>query len=493
MIKLPLDTKKKFWKWGPIDGRPFFPNAWYQGMLKNIKDHPPGWPSNIIYFKGGKIFFAADYDDLFDHGEKTFRKYVLGDRIFESIYKEWLVIIEKLENLINNIYSQTLKNLDNKNLYSLFNEFNNVYCREFWNIGLIPELANFGGETILSRELKKKIKNEKDFHLALEKLSAPENFSFYQNEELDLLALKFIKDKRELKEKLIKHQQKYFWLFNSYHHAQILPVIYFEKMLKKYSAKSANEKIKDIKNFKQRSIKQKEEIIKKFNLPVDLLKISKRLAFCIWWQDLRKAYIFQSISIMDMLLREAAKRFNILADDLYFYIPEELGKLFRQGNIIPKKEIEKRKKHFFGIFDYLKKNISYVSGKEAELLAVPFMENKISKNISQFKGMVVNRGKIVGKVKIIFSPREINKMKKGDILVAPMTSPNYILALKKAVAVITDEGGLTCHAAIVSRELKIPGIVGTKIATQVLHDGDLVEVDAEKGTVKIIKRLNDKD
>jgi len=59
--------------------------------------------------------------------------------------------------------------------------------------------------------------------------------------------------------------------------------------------------------------------------------------------------------------------------------------------------------------------------------------------------------------------------------------------MKKAVAVITDEGGITCHAAIVSRELKIPCIVGTKIATRVLKDGDKVEVDADKGVVKIIK------
>jgi pyruvate,water dikinase len=62
-----------------------------------------------------------------------------------------------------------------------------------------------------------------------------------------------------------------------------------------------------------------------------------------------------------------------------------------------------------------------------------------------------------------------------------MTSPDFIPILKKVSAIITDEGGITCHAAIVSRELKIPCIVGTKIATKVLKDGDVVEVDAQKG------------
>ena len=73
-------------------------------------------------------------------------------------------------------------------------------------------------------------------------------------------------------------------------------------------------------------------------------------------------------------------------------------------------------------------------------------------------------------------------------MVSPMTTPNYLAAMKKAAAFITDEGGITCHAAIVARELKKPCLIGTKIATKVLRDGDLVEVDAGRGVVKILKR-----
>ena len=76
---------------------------------------------------------------------------------------------------------------------------------------------------------------------------------------------------------------------------------------------------------------------------------------------------------------------------------------------------------------------------------------------------------------------------KGGILVAPMTTPEYIFAMKKSIAVITDTGGLMSHAAVVSRELGIPCIVGTKIATKVLKDGDMVEVDANRGIIKIIR------
>lgn len=88
-----------------------------------------------------------------------------------------------------------------------------------------------------------------------------------------------------------------------------------------------------------------------------------------------------------------------------------------------------------------------------------------------------------GEVKIIRKNKEISKIKDGDVLVAKMTSPDYVPAMKKASAIITDEGGLTSHAAIVSRELGIPCVVGTKEATTKLKEGVIVTVDGEIGEV----------
>lgn len=99
------------------------------------------------------------------------------------------------------------------------------------------------------------------------------------------------------------------------------------------------------------------------------------------------------------------------------------------------------------------------------------------------------RGKAVGKVRVIKTKKEFGDIKLGEILVVPSTTPDYVPIMKKSVAIITDEGGLTCHAAIMSRELGIPCIIGTKISTRVLHNGDLVEVDANNGTIKILERF----
>lgn len=98
-------------------------------------------------------------------------------------------------------------------------------------------------------------------------------------------------------------------------------------------------------------------------------------------------------------------------------------------------------------------------------------------------GMPASPGTAKGKVKIVLSPKETNKMKEGEILVTVMTNPLYVTAIQKAKAIITDVGGMICHAAIVARELGIPCVVGTKNATKKLKDGMEVIVDGSEGKV----------
>lgn len=112
----------------------------------------------------------------------------------------------------------------------------------------------------------------------------------------------------------------------------------------------------------------------------------------------------------------------------------------------------------------------------------------VDAGITEFKGQVASLGgSIRGVVQIILNTHEVQHFERGRILVTSMTSPEYVSAMKEAVAIVTNEGGVTCHAAIVSRELGIPCVIGTKVATKVLKDGDMVEVDAEKGIVRKIR------
>jgi pyruvate,water dikinase len=99
------------------------------------------------------------------------------------------------------------------------------------------------------------------------------------------------------------------------------------------------------------------------------------------------------------------------------------------------------------------------------------------------KGLGASPGLGIGVVKVITGEKEISKVQEGDILVTTMTTPDMVPAMRRAAAIVTDEGGMTCHAAIVSRELGVPAVVGTKEGTKVLKDGMIVTVDGERGLV----------
>jgi pyruvate,water dikinase len=99
------------------------------------------------------------------------------------------------------------------------------------------------------------------------------------------------------------------------------------------------------------------------------------------------------------------------------------------------------------------------------------------------KGLGVSPGISTGPVKIVHTLEDLTKIQQGDVLVTEMTTPDMVVAMSKSSAIITNAGGQTCHAAIVSREMGIPAIVGTQTATQTLYDGQLVTVDAYHGLV----------
>jgi pyruvate,water dikinase len=106
--------------------------------------------------------------------------------------------------------------------------------------------------------------------------------------------------------------------------------------------------------------------------------------------------------------------------------------------------------------------------------------------VREVRGQVACKGVIRGTARVLFHPHESARMQKGDILVTTMTHPDYMPAIRKAAAIVTDEGGVVCHAAVISRELKIPCVIGTQNGTKIFRDGETIEVDAMTGMVKKI-------
>lgn len=114
-------------------------------------------------------------------------------------------------------------------------------------------------------------------------------------------------------------------------------------------------------------------------------------------------------------------------------------------------------------------------------------QEPVSGSMDVLTGQTAYPGHAIGRVRLLRSANDLAEVQQGEILVTTMTLPDYYSALHRAAAYVTDEGGVTSHAAITARELKKPCVIATKVATKILKTGDLVEVDAERGVVRRLK------
>lgn len=490
-MKINIDPKKELFKWGPIEFRLIYGSGFMEFILVKMiesKYYPWPWPPSLCILENGKMTWINENLAVCKTGLKYFSKYFLNLKNYQKHWQWWKKWIKEYKNVVRILSGLDLKKLTDKELYKyakLFYDFNG----EFWLIVHVPEIANWGGEYLLKSILKTKFGQKAEEYLEI--LSTPIKFSFFQQEELDLLKIGLIKNPRIKQQALAKHTNNYSWLLNSYGGNRILKKEYFEKKLNLLiKEKIPQKKIAEINNAIKNNKIRKIRLAKKLGINKQIALIANQLSQSIWWQDLRKSYIWQMSFFIDKFLKEISKRTDWEFEELLWCWFYEILDILKSGKI-DRKDILKRKK-YYAFYSKNGKTKEFNNKEQVEKLSNTYLKTEI-KNIKELKGLVVSRGKtniISGKVKIISNPfLESKKMKKGDILVAGMTSPEYIIAMRKAAAVITDHGGMTAHAAIVSRELNIPCIVNTKIATKVLKDGDLIEVDTNKGIVKKLSFL----
>ncbi len=180
--------------------------------------------------------------------------------------------------------------------------------------------------------------------------------------------------------------------------------------------------------------------------------------------------------------RQLSKKFGYGFESLLCLVKEEVFEYFSTGNF-PAENILQNRYDFFAIVsdEQGKEYFGYDEAKRIEQTII-----KVD-DVNTIKGTTAYPGQVKGKVKVVVGdPKNAVGFNEGDILVTGMTRPEFLPLMKKSAAIVTDSGGVLSHAAIVARELKKPCIIGTKIATKVLKDGDIVDVDAERGIVRKI-------
>lgn len=210
-----------------------------------------------------------------------------------------------------------------------------------------------------------------------------------------------------------------------------------------------------------------------------------------WWSYVPtfwdETFIFHTHKLQP-LFHEVAKRLGVSYAELIEMQYQEVYRHLQDNKKVSRllrQELHQRYKDSALIFEHNK--IRLLTGQTLKLYArreISAEKTSALAKVKELKGQAASPGKATGRVSIVHSVYEVGKIKRGEVLVASSTTPMHVPAMEKAVAIVTDEGGLLSHAAIVSRELGVPCVVGTKVATKVLKDGDRVVVDAMKGVVK---------
>lgn len=230
---------------------------------------------------------------------------------------------------------------------------------------------------------------------------------------------------------------------------------------------------------RQKRLEKKNIVGKKY---IDLFRAIREYGFL---REYRKARCIYSIYLTNFLREEIARRLRLKVEELKYLFPQEINKYLEAGRV-DKKMIKARQKYF----------VSYYHDKQSDIMtgdrARAFMRKISFKKVKErfnLEGLPVCPGRVRGRVRIIRNFKDLSFFQKGEIFTSQATSPDFIGTLRKAAGIITNEGGMTSHAAIISRELNIPCLVGVKGVTKTLKTGERIELDAEQG---LINKLNKK-
>jgi phosphoenolpyruvate synthase/pyruvate phosphate dikinase len=225
---------------------------------------------------------------------------------------------------------------------------------------------------------------------------------------------------------------------------------------------------------------------------IDILDEKKKEVYESWITKVRKLaeplYKKCEVDFMPKYLQWFADNVvkGYTPEELRYLVFTEMESFIKDGKALPSKEELMNRKEYFFIRSSPGDVIEYCSGEEARKIIEEkgFFKEQDYSDVKEVSGKIAYAGRAEGKVCVVKTKEDMAKFSEGDVLVSVMTEPYYLPIIEKAVAIVTDEGGVLCHAAIVARELKIPTVIGTKIATKVFKDGDIVEVDATNGVVR---------
>ncbi|MFH0972177.1 MAG: PEP-utilizing enzyme [Candidatus Micrarchaeota archaeon] len=434
----------------------------------------------------GKMRFSSYRENVVEIGKAALSRFKKSKKFRKRIWREYAETTSELEKIFSSIEESNLARISDNELHGLFRRFSHWYF-EMWERSIFVDGLPIAGEEILLDALNrnKGIRTSEKTRL-LSELLYPSKRTFLAIEQSKrrkiakeipkkLKSSSFEELPKKIRAQIGGHADKWFWIESNSLKTKRLSPSYFWRLISEEIGQREKKAIKV-------GAKRKNAIIRQLGLPASLYTSIEIMDDFSQFQDIRKMYWIKSAGYLDFVLSEIGRRKHYSLRSLKNAFPWEVEGIMA-GRKLSEKGLEERENYSLAIFDGRRPRI-FTGKKARKLYNKYFGSEQIDSEQVELHGICACIGRVIGKAKIVVSAKDVWKVEVGDVLIARATDPDYVVAMKKAAAIVTDEGGITSHAAVISREMNIPCLVGTKNATKIFKDGQLVEVDANHGEIR---------
>ncbi len=433
--------------------------------------------------------------------------------LHKTIYDD----LDKVFAFVKNALAKDHAKLSDKELEEIFNEFMehkvNIHHKPLVTTWFLDSYGERFSKRLLE-ETKKfvtKTGSEKDFAEAFSLLTTKPANSMQFEEELDALrVLKLIVGNKESRDAILKltdfsripeavpdkikdtmtaHCEKWCWTPFGYMDTPYDMSYYLERWKTRLEQEiDVDAAIAELEGRPARVQRERTGLAKELGVDQHTMQIYDIAADIAYLKGYRKDALYYMCYLLDKIYAQALPRAGLQKEDEHLMILSELETLFAGKDVPSAAELKRREGRTVLVGDENgQMTFLYDEDAAAYMDALPIIKEDVDAAANQLHGTCACSGSAKGTVKIINAVSDMPKMNQGDILVSHTTFPSLVPAMEKAAAIISEDGGITCHAAIVSRELGTPCVTGVKTALKVLKDGDVVEVRASEGRI-IIER-----
>lgn len=475
-------------------------------MYRYGHDFSPHYEFCFCFQKDDDGQWFMDSGDLLKVRKWVIQNAKQGTSHITAWYSKWKKDWDRFEKTSNRLLAQDLEKLSDKELWREFSEYYAIYCKagsvayvtdSFMSTGeedwLEKMFIDYMSKTVSRAEAVQKARilislPHRTFTLASEHGLLVIAQSLLKRHRGTLPSYELISSQAEDFRLLRDHARRYYWIKNNYYHAERLDEKYFYEEIKKLikDVKQQGQRISGVIDDKQKELSaaraKRDRLLRGIKLDRYHTNVIKIAELFTEWKDVRKSGVAIGAYHFTVFIKEIARRKRMDWQDVMYLVPDEIRKLFLEG--VSYTELIKRRK--VQTFYAVNQKGYYITEGRKAAKYFKYYKTEGTERTREIKGVPASAGYAKGRVRVIRKTEDMRQFKTGEILVINQTTPEFVPIMKKASAIVTEQGGITSHAAVVSRELRKPCVIGTKVATKVFKTGIMVEVDAINGIIRKI-------